>query len=107
MPEITPDHPWSRARDAIYRRATLVKRGTMAPRQSWSGHGGRYEVCEVAPEDGSGYVVRATITQSVKMYGEFASRNVLTATGHFETVEECQAWARAWVKTKRASPAVP
>jgi hypothetical protein len=107
MPEITRGHPWHGRTSAVWSRATLVKQGTMAPRQTWSGQGGSYEIGEVAPEDGTGFIVHTVVVQSVKMYGGFASRNVLTATGHFETVEECQAWARAWVKTKPAPPAAP
>ena len=107
MPETTQGHPLSRNISTIWARGKDVAGKRIAARYTWSGLGGSYSVREVDPQDGSGYLVMAVITTRVEQLGGFVQPFAITAKAHFETVKECEMWARGWVKMKPPSPAAP
>jgi len=107
MPEISQGHPWGRNVGAVWARGKRIAGKRIAARHTWSGLGGDYEVREVDPQDGNGYLVMAVITTGVTQVGEFVQPFAITDKAHFGTAKECESWARAWVRTKPASPAAP
>jgi hypothetical protein len=99
--QITPDHPFYFKHHKLACKGTLVKRGLLSKRATWTGLGGDYVIAKLPDDSDPGYVAIATITTRWDTnYGLFVSRGVSEDAAYFLKVSDCMPWIKRRAKSR-------